>query len=155
MFSAVRRALTRATKVHFRIVHFSVQTDHIHLIAEGDDRLALIRGVHGLAVRCALAVNRAADRRGPVWSHRYHARALSTPHETRVGLRYVLLNFCKHLRASPGVDPRSSAAWFDGWKQPVATPVGDSPVSKPRTWLAATGWRRAAGGGPIDFREHP
>jgi hypothetical protein len=34
-----------------------VQTDHVHLIVEADSRLALIRGVQGLAVRCAKAVN--------------------------------------------------------------------------------------------------
>ena len=51
---------------------------------------------------------RAAGRRGRVWRSRYHSRALRTPTETRRGLVYVLLNFRKHLRASPGVDPRST-----------------------------------------------
>jgi hypothetical protein len=149
----VRRALSRATKEFFRVIHFSVQTDHVHLIVEADDHTGLIRGVQGLAVRCAKAINRALGRRGTVWPQRYHARALKTPRETRGGLRYVLLNFCKHLRARPGVDPMSSAPWFDGWKHALARPAGECPNSAPRTWLASGGWRRA--GGPIDFREHP
>jgi hypothetical protein len=136
------------------VVHFSVQTDHIHLIVEGDDRELLIRGVQGLAIRCAKAINRALGRKGTVFPQRYHARALRTPTETRIGIRYVLLNHRKHLRASPSVDPRSSGAWFDGWRQPIAPPrYEDCPVSPPRTWLAISGWQLA--GGPIDLRETP
>jgi hypothetical protein len=153
VFATLRRSLTAATKDFFRIVHFSVQSDHVHLIVEGDGRTALIRGIQGLAIRCARAINRALARRGSVWWHRYHARALRTPRETRHGLVYVLLNFRKHLRAGPGVDPRSSGAWFDGWKQPVAAPLEACPVSRPRSWLAAGGWLR--GGGRIDLREMP
>ncbi|HVU50966.1 MAG TPA: transposase [Polyangia bacterium] len=139
MFPFVRGALAASRKAAFRVVHFSVQSDHVHLLAEGDDRKALIRGVQGLAVRCAKAVNRAARRRGKVWSSRYDARALRSPREVRRGLVYVLLNFRKHLRAAPGVDPRSSGPWFDGWRRPVPPPREASPVAPPRTWLAAIG----------------
>jgi hypothetical protein len=150
----VRRALSRATKELFRVIHFSVQTDHIHLIVEGETREAVIRGVQGLAIRLARAINRELGRKGKVWPQRYHARALCTPTETRFGLRYVLLNHRKHLSAAPSVDPRSSGRWFDGWKQPVTAPLcEDCPVSPPRTWLARIGWQRA--GGLIDLREHP
>jgi phage-related tail fiber protein len=87
-------------------------------------------------------------------SSRYHARALRTPAETRRGLVYVLLNFRKHLRAAPGVDPRSSGSWFGGWRQRAATETSDaSPVEAARTWLAALGWRRA--GGSISLDERP
>jgi hypothetical protein len=52
-----------------------------------------------------------------------------------------------------GTDPRSSAAWFDGWSSPPAPSAAPCPVSRPQTWLGAVGWRRA--GGPIDPREGP
>jgi len=152
-FPAVRRALSRATKDFFRVIHFSVQTDHVHLIVEADDHVGLMRGLQGLAVRCAKAINRALGRRGTVWPQRYHARALKTPQETRLGFRYVLLNFCKHLRARPGIDPMSSAAWFNGWAHRIPPPTGECPVSAPQTWLASQGWLRA--GGPLDLREAP
>src|SRR5262249_16317012 len=73
IFLALVRALTRSSGRWFRLTHFSAQTDHLHLIVEADSGAALIRGVQGLAVRCAHAINRAADRHGPVWTHRYHA----------------------------------------------------------------------------------
>jgi hypothetical protein len=157
VFPFLRRALAASHKAAFRVVHFSVQSDHLHLIAEGDEVKALVRGVQGLAVRCAKAINRAIRRRGSVWASRYHARKLRTPSEVRRGLVYVLLNFRKHLRAGPGVDPRSSAPWFEGWRRPIAAmPASDGcPVAPPATWLARVGWRRAGGAlapheGPVD-----
>jgi hypothetical protein len=55
----------------------------------------------------------------------------------------VLANGRKHgVAMGPGVDPCSSAAWFDGFRGDTARPTGSSPVSSPRTWLAAIGWRR-------------
>jgi REP element-mobilizing transposase RayT len=153
VFSSLRDSLAASHKSAFRVVHFSVQSDHIHLVVEGDAPVALVRGLQGLAGRCAKAVNRAAGRRGRVWSSRYHARALRTPTEARRGLVYVLLNFRKHLRASPGVDPRSSGPWFAGWRTPTPAPRESPPIASPRTWLATTGWRR--GGGAIAFHERP
>jgi hypothetical protein len=148
VFAGVQRALAASHKAAFRVVHFSVQTDHIHLIAEGDDANALVRGLQGLAVRCAKAINRAVRRKGAVWSSRYHGHALRTPTEVRRGLVYVLLNFRKHLRALPGVDPRSSGRWFTGWR-------GRRPVSGDPTWLAAIRWRRAGGALRVDEQPRP
>jgi REP element-mobilizing transposase RayT len=163
VFTALRHALAAAHKRDFRVVHFSVQSDHLHLVVEGDSRVALTRGLQGLAGRCARAINRAAGRTGRVWNMRYHAHALRTPTEARRGLVYVLLNFRKHLRAPPGIDPRSSGVWFEGWQRvqppaaaasPLVPPaVPASPVAPARTWLAAVGWRRA--GGAIDLEERP
>jgi REP element-mobilizing transposase RayT len=153
IFSSLRESLSASHKSAFRVVHFSVQSDHVHLVVEGDAPVALVRGVQGLAGRCAKAINRGAARRGRVWSSRYHSHALRTPTETRRGLIYVLLNFRKHLRAAPSVDPRSSGPWFGGWRTPVAAPRDGVPVAAPRTWLATVGWRRA--GGAIAFDEQP
>jgi REP element-mobilizing transposase RayT len=153
VFPYLRDSLAASHKAAFRVVHFSVQSDHLHLVVEADDRTALVRGVQGLAVRCAKAVNRAAGRRGSVWTSRYHARALHNPTETRRGLVYALLNHRKHLRATPGIDPRSSGPWFLGWRAPAPPPSAASPVLEPRTWLASVGWLRA--GGPIGINEHP
>jgi|GEM_PF-6415673 len=152
-FAALSRALADSSRASFGVVHFSIQSNHIHLIVEADDAQALVRGLQGLAVRCARAINRSCRRCGPVWSERHHTHALRTPREMRLALAYLLLNFRKHIRAPPGVDPCSSGPWFDAWAQSPAAPPGPSPVAAPRTWLASVGWRRA--GGPIDLREAP
>ena len=68
-------------------------------------------------------------------------------------MAYVLLNFRKHLHAAPGTDPRSSGVWFEHWACGLAPSDWPRLVAMPRTWLAATGWRRA--GGPLETNETP
>ena len=152
-FQALSLAFAAASREGFRVVHFSVQTDHVHLIVEADAGDGLRAGINGLSGRMARALNRIWHRSGAVWSDRYHSRALATPREVRNGLVYVLLNFRKHLRAAPGIDPRSSGAWFDGWSHNPTPPTKPCPVAPARTWLATSGWRRA--GRPIGTHEAP
>ena len=123
-------------------MHFSVQRDHLHLIVEADDATALSRGMRALAIRCALGVNRALRRRGALWSDRYHALALATPRMVRNALVYVLANARKHLALAAGIDPCSSARWFDGFPESRPASHGDPPTRLPRTWLLRLGWRR-------------
>jgi hypothetical protein len=154
IFDAILPAIRRGSNGRFRIVAFSVQTDHMHAVVEADDDRALRAGVRGLAIRLALAINRSVSRSGPVWGDRYHTRALRTPAETRRALLYVIQNWKKHLRGSVGIDGRSSGPWFDGWASPPPRPSKPIPISRPRTWLAATGWRER-GGGPLRAGEGP
>ncbi len=147
VFREVVRALPESARDWFRIVHFSVQVDHVHLIVEARDKISLSRGVAGASIRLARAINRLLQRRGSVWSDRYHARPLPTPREVRGALVYVVMNWTKHVRGSRGLDPYSSVWWLEGWKVPPSSgpphPLPpDPPVEMPRTWLLRTGWRR-------------
>jgi REP element-mobilizing transposase RayT len=158
IFTEIRAALRAAReRPGFRLVHFSVQGNHVHLLAEAEDRSALSRGLQALAIRVALAVNRALARRGPVFSERYHARALRTPLEVRRVLLYVLKNYQHHL-AARGVslppwhlDDCSSARHFDGWKPSELLFLAEHGASRTanelstvhaRTFLLRHGWRR-------------
>jgi REP element-mobilizing transposase RayT len=139
---AVRGALAEGHKPAFRVVHFSVQSNHLHLIVEATDSQALSRGMQGLTVRMARALNRALGGRGSVFCDRYHAHELKTPRETRAALLYVLQNWAKHGRGG-AFDPCSSALWFDGWSVPPATAASPPIVATPRTWLVRVAWRRS------------
>lgn len=141
VFVAVQGALGRASGDGFRVLHFSVQSNHVHLIVEADGATRFTRGLQGLAIRVARAVNRVLGRRGAVWAERFHARWLTTPRAVRNALVYVLQNWRKHGRRERGVDPCSSARWFGGWEGPVAAEMS-APVVTARTWLARWGWRR-------------
>lgn len=108
-FPAVLRALGRASTPAFRVLQFSVQRDHVHLLVEADTAVARTRGIQGLAIRLARAVNRALGRRSAVWGDRHHSRLLATPRAVRHALVYVLQNFRKHGHEGAGTDPCSSA----------------------------------------------
>jgi REP element-mobilizing transposase RayT len=153
LFEGIRKAIAAASRGSFQVVHFSVQSDHLHLLVEAEDTVTLSSGAQGLAVRAARAINKVIGRQGAVWGDRYHARALSTPREVRHGLVYVLMNVKKHRPGWQGLDPRSSAAWFDGFHDSQLAPDPHPPPVKPaRTWLATRGWRFH---GLISVRETP
>jgi hypothetical protein len=169
VFGALRRAIGRASVDRFRVIHFSIQQDHGHFIVEGDEPRRARGGMHGLAIRLALAVNRALGRRrGKVVGDRYHVRPLTTPRQMRTSMVYVLLNFRKHLNAPAGIDPRSSGSQFSGWQhrarldsadvasRPDAATGGSGGAAAtvaPATWMAIVGWRRA--GGLLKLEERP
>jgi hypothetical protein len=163
VFGGLRRTIARASVDGFRVIHFSIQQDHGHFIVEGDEARRARGGMHGLAIRLALAVNRALGRKGTVVGDRYHVRPLTTPRQMRVSMVYVLLNFRKHLRAPAGIDPRSSGPHFSGWHRrarldsadvaSVAVAAGPAATVAPTTWMATIGWQRA--GGPLKLEERP
>jgi REP element-mobilizing transposase RayT len=151
LFAAIRGAFAAASRAGFRLLQFSIQSDHLHLVVEADAPTSLARGVQGLAIRVAKAINRVLRRRGRVWDGRYHSHELRTPREVRNAFLYVLQNFKKHLPGARGVDLRSSARWFGGWRALSPAPE-PAPVVAARTWLARVGWRRH---GLLDVGEAP
>src|SRR5262249_6704193 len=117
----------------FRLVHYSVQGNHLHLIVEADDKVALSRGMQGLGIRLACAVNKVQQRDGSVFSDRYHAHYLRSRIETARAISYVLRNWFRHAGIEMtirDVDQLSSAA------EPGTTVL-------PRTWLLRVGWVNA------------
>jgi len=135
----------------FRLVHYSFQWDHAHLIVEAASARDLSNGLKSIAARLARAVNRVFQRSGRVLDDRCHVRALRTPREVRNAIAYVLLNARRHavklrraLTRSSSVDAASSGRWFDGWRnhRPAPPDAALPSVAGPRTWLLAIGWRR-------------
>jgi len=152
-YRIVRQALARtAHKADFRICHFSVQSNHLHLICEPSDARAMARGITGFKTSCARRLNGLVERKGAVFSDRYHARYLSSPAQVRRALCYVLNNWRRHRedwRSRWTTDPFSSADFFVGWDghqpaQPsgLIEPEDTPPVADAAFWLLTTGWRR-------------
>ena len=158
ILAAVRQAL-RLTVVRpgFRIVHTSMQHDHVHFIVEAESSAALAAGIQITASLLARAINRVWGRRGKLFAHRYHATALSSPRQCRNALAYVLNNWRRHnedkrgaLEQHTALDPYATGMHFDGWREPVD--LGDwgprfepLPAAVPQTWFLTVGWRRGGG----------
>src|SRR4051812_15505641 len=111
-----------------RVVHFSVQTNHLHMIVETDDKKTLRSAITSLNIRIAIGLNKLAGRKGQVIAHRYHARILKTPTQVRNAIVYVMNNH-EHHSGRRGADPYSSAARPD-------------LCVAPRTWLLVEGPKR-------------
>ncbi len=140
-------------RLGFRLVHFSVQSNHLHLLVEAKDAASLSRGMQGLAIRIARRLNARLGRHGKLFMARYRERILRTPTQVRRALVYVLNNARRHapdrIIARDWIDPQSSAPWFDGWlrrpREPWSRAEGVPPVVPAATWLLATGWQRVGG----------
>ncbi len=143
----------------FRLLHYSVRPDHLHLVCEADDTRALSRGIQRIGARLGRGLNRLFGRQGRIFRDRFHGRVINSPRHLRNTLRYVLLNTHKDERRRygevlGGIDPCSSGPWFDGWKarSPLRRSDDSAPVTAPRSWLCRVGWRRA---GLIDWDDAP
>jgi len=158
-YHAIRTALPSTfRRTDFRICQLSLEQDHVRLIVEASDERALARGMQGFEIAAAHRLNAAVSkrtgrqRRGRVFSDRYHARILRTPTEVRNALNYVLNNW-RHHSEHRGmesmfweVDYFSSGPTFTRWiERPPALPTRYEPLpmQPPSTWLLSIGWTRA------------
>ncbi|MBL8901482.1 MAG: transposase [Planctomycetes bacterium] len=155
----VLAALSASSDRHgMRIIHYTVQDNHLHLLVEADDRECVARGMNALLSPLARALNKLWARRGKVFPERYHDEVISTPTQARNALRYVLQNGKKHGVVAPSsIDLCSTAFVFDGWKErPSIASIPTAPVvaavAPASTWLLTTGWRRH---GLLDIHELP
>jgi REP-associated tyrosine transposase len=150
---ALVRALGRALgRVDYRVVHVSIQHNHIHFLVEADDARALARGMQGLAIAAARAINRGWGRTGKVFAFRYHATPIASPRQARHALAYVLNNWRRHREDARGgnehaiVDRFSSAVSFAGWAEVASWKLpGDYdplPVAAASSWLLRVGWQK-------------
>ena len=162
IYLGIREAtIVTARREDFRIVHMSIQRDHIHLIVEAESRKALSNGVRGFSISAARQINKAitergGDRRtGRVIADRFHARPLTTPRAVRNAIAYTLANWRHHgedrahFAQTWKVDPFSSGPLFPGWRElegsPVFWPLPPTYlpliVFRPHTWLLQS-WAR-------------
>jgi REP element-mobilizing transposase RayT len=118
-FGVMQRAMyAGALRFGFRLVHYAVMGNHVHLLVEAPDRRALGRAMKGLGVRIARALNRVMKRRGRVIGDRYHAHILKTPSEVKRARSYLLTNAREHY-GHAHADPFASR----------------EEVARARTWL--------------------
>jgi len=93
----------RAAKERFglRLYAYTVMSNHLHLMVTADDDTSLRRGLQGLGIRLAKAVNRLFARTGKVFRDRFHARATFGFQAIKHAVRYALQNARKHGLAIP------------------------------------------------------
>ena len=123
-----------AGRLGLRVIEYSVLGNHVHFIVEADDSESLSRGMQGLTIRIAKALNALMQRGGSVFDDHYDSRLLRTPTDVVRAIAYVLRNH-EHHYGSSGRDPFSSDGLAVAHRRAqLAVPVG---------WLLTTGWRRA------------
>jgi REP element-mobilizing transposase RayT len=146
-YAAIRDALLHVGDgAAFRIVHISIQRNHLHLVVEAANKGALSRGMQRFAIRAARALNAGFERTGKVFAFRYKAKQIKSADYARNVISYVLNNWRRHradARESSMPFDRYSSAWaFSGWavRNRWQLPDAGLPVSPPRTQLLVFDW---------------
>jgi REP element-mobilizing transposase RayT len=151
-YRALRRTLNRYMgRDDFRVVHISIQHNHLHLLIEAANRRALSRCMQSFAINAARAIQVELGIRGKVFAYRYHATQIRTPFHARHALAYILNNWRRHREdlatertRAASIDPYASGPSFDGWAggKRFAMPADYTPlpVSPPRTELLRFDW---------------
>jgi putative transposase len=135
-FRALKHALARGCeRFGYRLIHFSVQGNHIHMILEAPDVVALGRAMKGLEVRMARALNKVMSRKGAVFADRYHAHLLRSPRETLHAIRYVLDNWIVHAKRENQPPPRGVDPFCSDWPNDTGPPL----VAQPQWWMLCVG----------------
>lgn len=91
----LKRAILNSRSHGLRILHFSLQHNHIHLIVEAESNLILTRGMRSLTMTFAKGL-----KIGKVQIERYHLHVLRTLRETKNAILYVLFNKQKHEKGT-------------------------------------------------------
>ena len=149
----VRTAIGRVNaKGLVRIVEYSVQSNHVHMLVEAGNSADPSRGMASLNTGLGMRLNRLWDRtgQGSVFMERFHLVVISSPSQMRKALNYVLQNSMHHGLRLKTLDPCSSSPSFGGWKQfqgskAVARAAAWCVSAKPQTWLLRVGWQKVRG----------
>ena len=150
---AFAKAVRRTQEFGLRIQHFTIESNHIHLVAEATDNDALTSGLISLKTSIAWALRLIFNFYGRVFCGRYHLRLIRTPTEMRNVLRYVLFNHAHHCQTEIFVDLYSTALEFEELDRLINKRVSASKpfwwgeikncLSKAGSWMQAQGWKRA------------
>ncbi len=149
-FEAITRSFHKySLREGFRLVHFSVQHDHLHLIAEADSKAGLTQAMQRLMVSLARQLNFVWQKMsgkwtGRVFKERYHQHVIRNPKEVRAALLSVLRNALEHGEIHWGEQDRySSARYFDGFSKAKPQAPPDKLIVKATAWLLTKGWRKS------------
>lgn len=106
----LKKAIVNSRKHGLKVLHYSFQSNHIHLILEANSNEVLTRGMRSLTITFAKGL-----KKGRVQIERYHLHVLRTLREAKNAILYVLFNQQKHERGRCSeIDEYTSLLSLDG-----------------------------------------
>jgi len=94
----LKRAIANSRSYGLKIIHFSMQSNHLHFIIEAESNEILTKGMRSLTITFAKGLNK-----GKVQIERYHLHVLKSLRETKNAVHYVLFNKQKHEKGTYSV----------------------------------------------------
>lgn len=108
ILKALHHAIKRARFKKLKVIHYTLEYNHIHLLVETSDNKILQTGMQALGISLSKAINKIKQLKGGVYKHRYHFRKLNSRRELKNVLHYIFKNGLKHKRSYSMLDPYNS-----------------------------------------------
>ncbi len=96
VLAILKRSILNARRQGLRVIHYSLEYDHVHLLIEADNNHILGKGMQAFGVTFSKAINRLKKLTGEVYKHRYHFRRISSSKELKNVMNYIFTNGVKH-----------------------------------------------------------
>ena len=108
ILKALHHAILRARLKGLRIIHYTLEYNHVHLLVEASENKILQRGMLALGISFSKAINKFKCLKGAVYKHRYHFRKINSSRELKNVLHYIFHNGIHHKRTKSLIDPFNS-----------------------------------------------
>ncbi|MFA6238714.1 MAG: transposase [Bacteriovorax sp.] len=108
ILKVLHRSIKKARMAGIRIIHYTLEFDHVHLLVEASDKLSTSKGMQSFGITLSKGINKIKAMKGRVFKTRYHFRKLKTPGEIKNVLNYILGNSIKHKYATSIITPYNS-----------------------------------------------
>jgi REP element-mobilizing transposase RayT len=108
VLSILKRSIMNARKMGLRVIHYSLEYDHVHLLIEAENNFILGKGMQSFGVTFSKALNRLRKIKGTVYKHRYHYRKIVGARQLKNVLNYIFNNGIKHKTAKSLINPFNS-----------------------------------------------
>ena len=108
ILKALHHAIKRARMKQLRILHYTLEYNHVHLLVEATGNKILHSGMQAMGISFSKAINKIKCLKGSVYKNRYHFRSLKTRRELKNAILYIFNNARKHKRSLSALDPFNS-----------------------------------------------
>lgn len=108
ILKALHHAIIRARLKGIRVIHYTLEYNHVHLLVEAHCHTIMHRGMQAFGISIAKAINKIKIRSGTVYKHRYHLRKITSPRQLKNVIHYIFHNGIHHKRTMSFLDPYNS-----------------------------------------------
>jgi REP element-mobilizing transposase RayT len=108
VLSILKRSIMNARKMGLRVIHYSLEYDHVHFLIEAENNIIFGKGMQAFGVTFSKALNRLRKIKGAVYKHRYHFRKIAGARQLKNVLNYIFNNGIKHKTAKSLINPFNS-----------------------------------------------
>lgn len=104
----LHHAIKKSRLVGLKIIHYTLEFDHVHLLVEATDKVSTSKGMQSFGITFSKGINKIKNLKGRVFKTRYHYRKLNSAREIKNVLNYILGNSIKHKQSSSIITPYNS-----------------------------------------------